>query len=115
MISAEEAAQWLGGPVEAAPSEDANGDPSPVTCLYEGANAVVLVQIRDGDVFHAEKGSESRTGEDVAGLGEDAYTDGTRVSFLQNEWSVSVSQIIGLVEGDDLVEMARLISGRLPS
>lgn len=114
VVSADEAAQWIGAPVQAAPSDDVDGEPSPVTCLYEGANAVVLVQIRDGEVFFAEKGSASRIGEDVDGLGEDAYTDGTKVSFLQSDWSVSVSQIIGLVEGEDLLEMAQLISERLP-
>ena len=84
------------------------------TCLYEGANATVLLQVRDGSVFFAEPGSESRTGEDVDGLGEDAFVDSESVEVLQNDWSVAIGQIIGRVDQDALVEMARIVSSRLP-
>ena len=114
LITVEEAEDWLGAPVEAAPSQGLDGEPSPVTCLYEGANGVVLVQARDGAVFHAEPGSPTRVGQDVPGIGEDASRDNDSVQFLQNEWSVSISQIAGLPNIDDLIEMARLVAERLP-
>lgn len=114
LMTAEEAARWLGEPVVAAPSEGFDGEVNPVTCLYEGANATVLLQVRDGSVFFAEPGSESRTGEDVDGLGEDAFVDSESVEVLQNDWSVAIGQIIGRVDQDALVEMARIVSSRLP-
>lgn len=89
-------------------------EPGPVTCLLEGADAIVLVQVRDGDVFHSEPGSSSRVGEDVADLGEDAYSSGDDVDFLQNDWSVSVSVIFGLVDEAALIEIAQIVSDRLP-
>lgn len=114
LITVEEAEDWLGAPVEAAPSEGLDGEPDPVTCLYEGAGGSVLVQVRDGAVFHSEPGSPSRIGEDVPGVGEDAFRDNDSVQFLQNDWSVSVSQILGIPEAENLIEMARLVAGRLP-
>lgn len=114
LITPEEAAQWLGQPVSAAPSEDLDGDPSPVTCLYEGANATVLLQVRDGDVFFSEPGSASRSGDDIPGLGEDAYGDPESINFLQNDWSVGLGRIIGLIDEAALVEMAKIVSTRLP-
>ena len=114
LLTAGEAAEWLGEPVEVGPSEILDEDPDPVTCLYEGSRATVLVQVRDGAVYFAERGSDARTGEDVSDLGEDAFGDSESVKFLQNDWAVSVSRIIGLVDEDALLEMARVISGRLP-
>ena len=113
VITVDEAEKWLGAPVTAAPSEAA-GEPNPVTCLYSGSNATVLVQIYDGAVYFAEPGSQARTGDDVTGLGEDAWRRDDTVKFLQNDWSVSVGQIIGLIDPDALMEMAELISERLP-
>lgn len=114
LITVEEAEDWLGAPVEAAPSDGLDGEPNPVTCLYEGANGLVLVQVRDGAVFHAEPGSSTRVGEDVPGIGEDAFRDNDSVQFLQNDWSVSISQLIGTPNIENLIEMARLVAGRLP-
>lgn len=114
LITTEEAAQWLGDPVTAAPSEGADGNPSPVTCLYEGANASVLLQVRDGAVYFAEPGSDSRTGQDVAGIGEDAFIDSDGIEFLQNDWSVSIGLILGILDQEAFVGMAEIVSGRLP-
>ena len=114
LMTVEEAAQWLGDPVTAAPSEDLDGGPSPVTCLYEGANASVLLQVRDGAVYFAEPGSASRTGEDVEGIGEDAFMDSDSIEVLQNDWSVAIGLITGLIEDDALVGMAEIVSDRLP-
>jgi hypothetical protein len=114
LMTVEEAAQWLGDPVTAAPSEDLDGSPSPVTCLYEGANASVLLQVRDGAVYFAEPGSASRTGEDVDGIGEDAFMDSDSIEVLQNDWSVAIGLITGLVEDDALLGMAEIVSDRLP-
>jgi hypothetical protein len=114
LITVEEAEDWLGAPVTAAPSEGIDGEPDPVTCYYEGASGSVLIQVRDGAVFFAERGSASRIGEDVADLGEDAFTDGDSVRFVQNDWSASVAQILGIPNTDNLLEMAQLMSERLP-
>lgn len=115
LITADEAEQWFGSPVSAAPSEGFDGEPDLVTCLYEAeTGASVLIQVYDGDVFFAEVGSGSRTGETLEGLGEDAWTDAGTVKFLQNDWSASVSRIIGSVSDEALLEMARLMSSRLP-
>ena len=114
LVTVEEAEDWLGAPVEAAPSEGFDGEPNPVTCLYRGATGSILVQVRDGAVYHAEPGSPSRLGEDVPGIGEDAFRDNDSVQFLQNDWSVSVSQIGGIPNVESLTEMARLVAGRLP-
>lgn len=113
LVTVEEAEDWLGAPVEAAPSESL-GEPNPVTCYYQGASGSILLQVRDGAVFHAEPGSPSRSGEDVPGIGEDAFRDNDSVQFLQNDWSVSVSQIGGLPDIENLTDMARLVSERLP-
>lgn len=114
LITTEEAAEWLGEPVTAAPTEDFDGNPDPVTCLYEGAEATVLLQVRDGAVYFAEPGSDSRTGEDVEGIGEDAFIDSDSIEVLQNDWSVAIGQISGVPEPGALVEMARLVADRLP-
>lgn len=114
LMTVEEAAEWLGDPVSAAPSEGFDGDPNPVTCRYDGANATVLVQVRDGAVFFSEPGSDARTGEDVEGLGEDAFMDADSIEFLQNDWSVSIGLISGLPEDGALLEIAPIISDRLP-
>ena len=116
LISAQEAEQWLGGTVSAAPSDGIDGKPDPVTCLYEveGSFNSVFVQVYDGEVFFAEPGSASRTGQTLEGLGEDAWTKEGDVNFLQNDWTVSVSIITGRVSDADLLEMAELISSRLP-
>lgn len=114
LITADEAGQWIGAPVTAAPAEGIDGNPDPVTCLYEGSTAKVLVQVYDGEVYFAEPGSPSRVGEDVEGLGEDAFIGDGSVRFLQNGWSASVGQISGPVDDDSLLAMARLMSSRLP-
>jgi len=114
LITIDEAAAWLGGPVEAAPSESLDGVSDLVTCLYEGATGSVLVQVYDGEVYFAEPGSPARLGEDVAGLGEDAFRDNDSVKFLQNDWAASVSQIGGIANIDHLMQMAELMSERLP-
>lgn len=116
LITNEEAGQWLGGTVSAGPSEGFDGDPDPVTCLYEadGSSNTVFVQVYDGEVFFAEPGSAARTGETLEGLGEDAWTAQGDVNFLQADWTVSVSRIAGAVSDSDLLEMAQLISSRLP-
>lgn len=114
LITTDEAEQWIGVPVTAGPAEGFDGNPDPVTCLYEGGAATVLVQVYEGEEFFAERGSASRIGEDVDGLGEDAFTDGESVRFLQDGWSASVARIIGLVDADSLLEMAQLMSSRLP-
>lgn len=116
LISAQEAEQWLGGTVSAAPAEGIDGEPDPITCLYqvEGSPNSVFLQVYDGEVFFAEPGSAARTGETLEGLGEDAWTKEGDVNFLQNDWTVSVSRITGLVSDANLLEMAELISSRLP-
>jgi hypothetical protein len=116
LISAQEAEQWLGGTVSAAPSEGIDGEPNPVTCSYEveGSLTSVFVQVYDGEVFFAEPGSAFRTGETLEGLGEDAWTEAGGVNFLQNNWTVGVDRILGRVSDADLLEMAELISSRLP-
>lgn len=114
LITAEEAEEWLGALVEdPAPSDGFDGEPDPVTCSYDGSEARVLVQIYDGEVFFADEGSSAR-GETFEGLGEDAHMDNDSVKFLQNDWAVSVAYISGRMETGDLVEMAELISSRLP-
>lgn len=114
LITADEAAEWLGDPVSAAPSEALGTEPDPATCLYEGAEATVLLQVRDGAVYFAEPGSDSRTGEDVADLGEDAFMDSDSIEVLQNDWSVAIGHISGPLDDGALLEMARLVSDRLP-
>lgn len=116
LISAQEAEQWLGGTVSVAPAEGIDGSPDPVTCSYqvEGSLTSVLVQVYDGEVFFAEPGSAARTGETLEGLGEDAWTKEGDVNFLQNNWTVSVTRILGPVPDANLLEMAELISTRLP-
>lgn len=116
LISAQEAGQWFGGPVSAAPSDGVDGEPDPVTCLYEayGSPNSVFVQVYDGAVFFAEPGSAARTGETLEGLGEDAWTTEGDVNFLQDDWTVSVTRIAGQVPDAGLLEMAELISSRLP-
>jgi hypothetical protein len=116
LVTTEEAEQWLGGTVSAAPAEGFDGEPDLVTCLYEaeGTPNVVFVQVYDGEVFFAEPGSAARTGETLEGLGDDAWTKAGDVNFLEDNWTVSVSQISGPVSDADLLEMAQLISSRLP-
>lgn len=116
LISETEAEGWLGGPVVAAPSEGSDGVPDPVTCLYtsEDPRAVILVQVYDGEVFFAEEGSAARVGETIDGLGDDAFQGQGSVHFLQNDWSASVSLIFGLIPDEDILEMAELMSSRLP-
>ena len=116
LVSAQEAEQWLGGTVSAAPSDGIDGKPDPVTCLYqvEGSPNSVFVQVYDGEVFFAEPGSAARTGETLEGLGEDAWTKEGDVNFLQDNWTASVTRITGRVSDADLLKMAELISSRLP-
>jgi hypothetical protein len=117
LLTAAEAEQWLGAPVsEPAPAEGIDGAPDPVTCSYVNEEAVtsILIQVYDGDVFFAEEGSASRTGETIEGLGEDAWMGDGSVSFLQNQWSASVARIAGQIPDEDLLEIAELMSSRLP-
>jgi hypothetical protein len=116
LMTAEEAEQWLDSTVSAAPSEGFDGKPDLVTCFYEvdGTFSSVLVQVYDGEVYFAEPGSAARTGETLQGLGDDAWTQAGDVNFLQDDWTVSVSRISGQVPDADLLEMAQLISSRLP-
>ena len=114
LVTVEEAEDWLGAPVEAAPSEDLDGSPDLVTCFYQGATGSILLQVRDGAVYFAEPGSPARLEQDVTDLGEDAHMDNDAVRFLQNDWSVSVGQISGVPDPAELLEMARLVSSRLP-
>lgn len=114
LVTTQEAGQWIGAPVEAAPSEGVDGDPDPVTCLYEGTSAKVLLQVYDGEVYFAEPGSAARTGETIEDLGEDAWMRDDKVAFLQNDWSVSLAQITGQVSADQLLEMAQVVSANLP-
>ena len=116
MISETEAEEWLGGPVDVAPSEGFDGEPDPVTCFYDsvGTNASFLVQVYDGEVFFAEVGSAARSGETIDGLGEDAFKGQGSVKFLQNDWTASVSLISGLIPDEDILEMAELLASRLP-
>jgi hypothetical protein len=116
-ISAAEAEQWLGAPLaEPAPTEGIDGGPDPVTCFYEKADdgASLLVQVYDGAVFFAEEGSAARTGETIDGLGEDAWMGDGSVKFLQNDWSVSVSRIVGPIPDEGILELAKLVASRLP-
>lgn len=116
LISESEAEGWMGPGVSAAPAEGFDGEPDLVTCLYEITETFdsVLVQVYDGEVYFAEPGSPSRTGEDLAGLGDDAWTKAGDVNFLQNDWTVSVSRISGKVTDAALLEMAEMISSKLP-
>ena len=116
LIDTAEAEQWLGVGVTAGPSEGFDGEPDLVTCFYEAETSSdsVLVQIYDGEVFYAEPGSAARSGEDLDGLGDDAWTQPGDVNFLQDNWTVSVSRISGLLPDASILEMAELISSRLP-
>jgi hypothetical protein len=117
LITATEAEQWIGGSVEEpVPADGIDGKPDPVTCEYrsDDAGTHVLVQVYDGDIYFAKPGSSSRIGETLDGLGEDAFVGDGSVRFLQNGWAVSVARIIGQVPDENLIEMARLISTRLP-
>lgn len=114
LMTAEEAARWLGDPVdEVGPSE---GPGSEETCLYESTTneKIVLIQVYDGEVYFAEEGSAVRGPNTITGLGDDAWSDVDTVAFLQNDFSVSVSRIFGPVSVDQLQEMAELISTQLP-
>jgi hypothetical protein len=116
LISAGEAEQWLGGTVSVAPSDGIDGKPDPITCLYQKVDAFtsILIQVYDGEVFFAEEGSASRTGDTIDGLGEDAWIGDGKVGFLQNGWSASVSRISGTIPDEDILEIAQLMSSRLP-
>ena len=116
LITEAEAEEWLGGPAVAAPSEGFDDEPDLVTCLYksEDPRASFLVQVYDGEVFFAEVGSAARLGETIDGLAEDAFQDQGSVKFFQNDWSASVSLISGLIPDEDILEMAELMSSRLP-
>jgi hypothetical protein len=55
-----------------------------------------------------------RVGETVEGLGQDAWIGDGSIQFLQNEWSASVSRIMGQISDEGLIEIAELMSSRLP-
>lgn len=117
LISGAEAEQWLGTPVvEPAPSDGIDGEPDLVTCFYENQDnrASFFIQVYDGEVFFAEKGSASRAGETIDDLGEDAFIYNGAVRFLQNDWAASVARISGLMPDEDILEIARIMSSRLP-
>ena len=117
LISAAEAELWLGVPVsEPAPAEGIDGEPDHVTCRYDNEedSNIILIQVYDGEIFFAKEGSDSRTGETIEGLGEDAWIGDGSVRFLQNQWSASVARIAGQLPDEDLLEIAELMSSRLP-
>lgn len=116
LIGVDEAEQWLGSSVSAGPTDGFDGEPDLLTCSYEAEENrnAVLVQIYDGASFFAEPGSAARDGETLEGLGEDAWTKPGTVRFLQNDWAVSVSRIFGTVPDEAVLEMAEMISARLP-
>lgn len=117
LMTAGEAEQWLGAGVSTpSPAEDIDGEPDPVTCLYENSaeRNTLLIQVYDGAVYFAEVGSPARTGETLEGLGEDAWSGDGAVRFLQNDWSVSVARITGRIPDEALVEIAQVLSSRLP-
>ena len=117
LVSAEEVERWI-GPLESepAPSEGFDGEPDLVTCFYQAADSPnsMLIQVYDGEVFYAEEGSAARTGPDVEGLGDDAWRDQDSVKFLQDDWAVSVSRILGLYDDEALLDVAEIISDNLP-
>jgi hypothetical protein len=114
IMSAEEAAQWLGSPVVVGPSDVPVGAEN--TCRYrnDAAEMQVLIQIYDGEKYWAFPGSATRGPTDIADLGEDAHADGDSVSFLKNEFAASVSRIQGDIPAEDLEAIARLLEPRLP-
>jgi hypothetical protein len=57
LVTPEEAGDWIGAPVTAAPAEGIDGNPDPVTCDYVGGRAHVLVQVYDDKIYFAEPGS----------------------------------------------------------
>jgi hypothetical protein len=115
LITSEEAEDWLGPALyEPAPAEGIDGEPDLVTCRYENEKAIMLVQVYDGEEFYAEEGSPARTGETIEGLGEDAWLGDGDVNFLQDGWTVSASRIAGEIPDEDLIEIAQLMSSRLP-
>ena len=115
LVSGEEAEQWLGTPVDyVGPADLPVGAED--TCSYESsANQMrILLQVSDGEQYFAFEGSGARGPVTLEGLGEDAHTDGTYVAFLQDGFSVRVSQIQGNIPQQDLEEMAQLVESRLP-
>jgi len=115
LMTAEEAEQWLGSPVdEVEPADLPVGADS--TCSYRSTSneRSILIQVDDGEFYFAEEGSGARGPETISGLGEDAHTDGTYVAFLKDGWSVRVSQIQGAMTQAQLEEIAHLIESRLP-
>lgn len=118
LVSVDEAEGWLGNGVIAEPPDGVDGDPDGTACRYQldGEPDSILLQVYNGEVFWAEEGSETRIGETFTGLGEDAYVQTGGVYFLQDDWSVSISRLLGnRVTDEHLMEMAELVSSRLPS
>jgi hypothetical protein len=116
VMTAAEAEQWLGSPVEEPTQLELPGGPDEATCNYENLETgqKILVQVNDGRRYFAEEGSGARGGPTVDGLGEDAWADEGTVAFTQNDWSVHVSNIVGGVTNATLMEIARFISTQLP-
>lgn len=116
LVSAQEAEKWIGVGT-AQPADGFDGNPDLETCRYsnEAEDMIILVQVYDGEQYHADEGSGAREGAtDVAGLGEDGFYINGAYRFLQDGWSVSVARIIGLIPDESLLEMAELIEARLP-
>lgn len=115
LMSAEEAAQWIGSPVDlVGPSDVPVG--ADETCVYASSpnETRILLQIRDGAQFFAEEGSGARGPDTIEGIGEDAHSDGSYIEFLEGGFTVRVSQIQGAISLDELKDIAQLIEGRLP-
>lgn len=115
LMTAEEAEQWLGSPVDSVGPSDMPVN-SEVTCSYQSTTneKIVLLQVYDGEKYFAFAGSDVRGPDTIAGLGEDAHTDGDSLSFLKDDFTVSISRIQGTITVAELEEIARLIESRLP-
>lgn len=115
LLTAEEAEQWLGSPVDGVgPADLPVGAES--TCELESTanEMILLIQVEDGEQYFASEGSGARGPVTITGLGEDAHSDGDSVSFLQNSFAVRVSRIQGVIPVEDLEEIAHIIESRLP-
>lgn len=115
LITAEEAEQWLGSPVDHVGPADLPVD-ADATCNYQSTanEKIILFQVNDGERYFASEGSGARGPDTITGIGEDAHTDGTYVEFLSDGYAVRVSRIQGDIPLADLEEIALLLESRLP-
>lgn len=90
--------------------------PDSATCSYANPDTgqQILLQVNDGRRYFAEEGSGVRRGPTVDGLGDDAWAGDGIVAFTQNDWSVHISNIVGGVTDQTLMEIAQFISSQLP-